>query len=170
MYVPALKLVREAYLYITIKSLISQSCNRLRMRILIPDWREGDSFSERRKAATGSFSHFPPNPLAQRNKKNQQMLVLFIWRREGDSNPRYGCPYTHFPGVLLQPLGHLSKILRHIIPQPLGPIIATNSFSSILNETSSSARVVASPKPYNLLTLLSSIRGILKECNLMFVL
>ena len=30
-------------------------------------------------------------------------------RREGDSNPRYSFPYTHFPGVLLQPLGHLSK-------------------------------------------------------------
>ena len=30
------------------------------------------------------------------------------WRREGDSNPRYGFPYTHFPGVRLKPLGHLS--------------------------------------------------------------
>jgi site-specific DNA recombinase len=30
------------------------------------------------------------------------------WRRERDSNPRYGCPYTHFPGVRLQPLGHPS--------------------------------------------------------------
>jgi hypothetical protein len=31
------------------------------------------------------------------------------WRRGRDSNPRYGDkPYTHFPGVLLQPLGHLS--------------------------------------------------------------
>ena len=31
-----------------------------------------------------------------------------IWRRERDSNPRYGFPYTHFPGVRLQPLGHPS--------------------------------------------------------------
>ena len=31
------------------------------------------------------------------------------WRRERDSNPRSGVkPLTHFPGVLLQPLGHLS--------------------------------------------------------------
>ncbi len=30
------------------------------------------------------------------------------WRRERDSNPRYGLPYTHFPGVRLQPLGHPS--------------------------------------------------------------
>jgi hypothetical protein len=32
----------------------------------------------------------------------------WFWRRERDSNPRYGFPYTHFPGVRLQPLGHLS--------------------------------------------------------------
>ncbi len=30
------------------------------------------------------------------------------WRRGRDSNPRYGLTYTHFPGVLLKPLGHLS--------------------------------------------------------------
>src|SRR5207237_4435598 len=30
------------------------------------------------------------------------------WRRERDSNPRYGCPYTRSPGVRLQPLGHPS--------------------------------------------------------------
>jgi hypothetical protein len=32
-----------------------------------------------------------------------------FWRRERDSNPRYGVkPYTRFPGVHLRPLGHLS--------------------------------------------------------------
>src|SRR5690348_7278883 len=30
------------------------------------------------------------------------------WRRERDSNPRYGFPYTRSPGVRLQPLGHPS--------------------------------------------------------------
>ena len=30
------------------------------------------------------------------------------WRRERDSNPRYSFPYTRFPSVRLQPLGHLS--------------------------------------------------------------
>src|SRR5205823_3442775 len=30
------------------------------------------------------------------------------WRRERDSNPRYGYPYTRSPGVRLQPLGHPS--------------------------------------------------------------
>ncbi len=37
----------------------------------------------------------------------------FIWRRVRDSNPRYGLAYTHFPGVLLQPLGQLSKNLGY---------------------------------------------------------
>ncbi len=32
------------------------------------------------------------------------------WRRERDSNPRYGFPHTHFPGVRLQPLGHPSAV------------------------------------------------------------
>src|SRR5204862_5949723 len=32
------------------------------------------------------------------------------WRRGRDSNPRYTFwAYTHFPGVRLQPLGHLSR-------------------------------------------------------------
>ncbi len=31
------------------------------------------------------------------------------WRRERDSNPRDSFPSTHFPGVRLRPLGHLSN-------------------------------------------------------------
>ena len=30
------------------------------------------------------------------------------WRRGGDSNPRYGCPYATFPRWYLKPLRHLS--------------------------------------------------------------
>jgi hypothetical protein len=33
---------------------------------------------------------------------------LFYWRTERDSNPRTAFTVTHFPGVRLQPLGHLS--------------------------------------------------------------
>src|SRR6202022_368193 len=33
-----------------------------------------------------------------------------LWRRGRDSNPRYGFPHTHFPGVRLQPLGHPSAL------------------------------------------------------------
>src|SRR5262249_19476877 len=32
----------------------------------------------------------------------------YLWRTERDSNPRDGFPSTHFPGVRLRPLGHLS--------------------------------------------------------------
>src|ERR1035437_3925673 len=35
-------------------------------------------------------------------------------RRLRDSNPRYSFPYTHFPGVLLQPLGQVSKKIANL--------------------------------------------------------
>lgn len=44
-----------------------------------------------------------------RAKRREKSSLQKIWRRERDSNPRYGFrPYTRFPVVLLQPLGHLS--------------------------------------------------------------
>src|ERR1700726_4575254 len=46
------------------------------------------------------------------------------WGRERDSNPRYGFPYTRFPGVRLQPLGHPSARLprrRRTLANRLGP-------------------------------------------------
>ena len=39
----------------------------------------------------------------------------FSWRRERDSNPRYGRPHTRFRVVRLQPLGHLSRFSHYII-------------------------------------------------------
>ena len=35
-------------------------------------------------------------------------IINKLWRREWDSNPRYGFPHTRVPGVRLQPLGHPS--------------------------------------------------------------
>ena len=35
---------------------------------------------------------------------------LSLIRREWDSNPRWSFPHTRFPSVLLQPLGHLSRL------------------------------------------------------------
>ena len=47
--------------------------------------------------------------LCARNNEARGRGLLLFWRRERDSNPRYGFgPYTRFPGVHLQPLGHLS--------------------------------------------------------------
>jgi hypothetical protein len=40
------------------------------------------------------------------------------WRTERDSNPRTAFTVTHFPGVRLQPLGHLSLGPRDILPGP----------------------------------------------------
>ena len=51
----------------------------------------------------------------------KRLFVGWGWRREWDSNPRYGFPYTHFPGVRLRPLGHPSmqrcrRAIRRISP------------------------------------------------------
>ena len=43
-----------------------------------------------------------------RRPKNLPFQGAINWRRGRDSNPRYGFPYTHFPGVRLRPLGHPS--------------------------------------------------------------
>ncbi len=37
------------------------------------------------------------------------LICLDFWRRGRDSNPRCSFPHTRFPGVHLQPLGHLSN-------------------------------------------------------------
>ena len=42
------------------------------------------------------------------NKKPRRKAGVFYWRTERDSNPRTAFTVTHFPGVRLQPLGHLS--------------------------------------------------------------
>ena len=40
------------------------------------------------------------------------------WRRGRDSNPRWLLHHTHFPGVLLRPLGHLSQGGDQCQPHP----------------------------------------------------
>ena len=47
-----------------------------------------------------------------------------VWRRERDSNPRYGFPYSSFQDWRLQPLGHLSApttvLLQPVfLPRPI---------------------------------------------------
>jgi hypothetical protein len=53
--------------------------------------------------------------LHTKTRRTQKPLILLEyqppilrWRREWDSNPRYGFPHTRFPSVRLKPLGHLS--------------------------------------------------------------
>ena len=64
--------------------------------------------SEARRCATEAFLDAMTRPKVEE------------WRRERDSNPWYGFPYTRFPSVLLQPLGHLSvrlALLAHDRPR-----------------------------------------------------
>ena len=57
-------------------------------------------------------------------------LFFLMWRRERDSNPRYPFEYTRFPGVLLQPLGHLSRSTKrnnHRVVKTVGHVSATQN-------------------------------------------
>src|SRR6516225_5133580 len=47
------------------------------------------------------------------------------WRREWDSNPRYGFPHTRFPSVRLKPLGHPSKAENFAGNIAAGPPVTT---------------------------------------------
>ena len=50
-----------------------------------------------------------------------------LWRREGDSNPRYGCPYAGFRIRCFRPLSHLSKVT---LSQGVRPILRGQFFHS----------------------------------------
>src|ERR1700704_6140052 len=63
----------------------------------------GCTRSHRRKAPQIA-GDFESRALRRKLVRNQ----ILTWRRERDSNPRYGFPYTRSPGVRLQPLGHPS--------------------------------------------------------------
>src|SRR5450755_1402397 len=58
------------------------------------------------------YSHNPRKPTFARGfsarSLTQKRERSGGWRREWDSNPRYGFPHTRFPSVRLKPLGHLS--------------------------------------------------------------
>ncbi len=76
-------------------------------------------FGARRGSEKETYAMTPPRhaalTCASRQHERPSMMspsptrsAVLKWRRERDSNPRYGFPYTHFPGVRLQPLGHPS--------------------------------------------------------------
>ncbi len=48
--------------------------------------------------------------------KDKKKYVPYLFLQRGrDSNPRFQCNWnTHFPGVRLRPLGHLSKCILQI--------------------------------------------------------
>ena len=51
-----------------------------------------------------------PAPTLPRRRGHAETVLMFRrdWRRGRDSNPGWSFPHTRSPGVLLQPLGHLS--------------------------------------------------------------
>lgn len=57
--------------------------------------------------------------LTAKNGVNSVPTQGLKWRRGRDSNPRYGFPHTHFPGVRLQPLGHPSAACALDTCEPL---------------------------------------------------
>ena len=72
--------------------------------------RGGTDRGHRRNLQATHGSHSARSGAAQRAARQAHQ-----WRRGRDSNPRNGFkPFTHFPGVLLQPLGHLSTDLTYV--------------------------------------------------------
>ena len=69
------------------------------------------------------------------NKNARYRRTFALWRREGDSNPRYSCPYNGFRDRPIQPLWHLSyraaKILDFDKQESCGTF-ATIFFQQIL--------------------------------------
>jgi hypothetical protein len=83
-------------------------------------------------------------------------LIFAAWLARNLASGLPSKRYWPCDGRSSKPITFISVLL----PQPLGPITATNSPLSIFKLTSSSARLVASPKPYSLLTSCSSIKAI----------
>jgi hypothetical protein len=81
----------------------------------VPRFEENTSFGECRTFLAGRESKAQirlemaaaTGPNCQRVRSEKTWLGT-SWRREWDSNPRYGFPHTRFPSVRLKPLGHLS--------------------------------------------------------------
>ena len=83
----------------------SRSVPRHRLRAGIRLRRTGS-------AALASSPCPTPAPLSFESPTLRQKKPPFggsFWRRVGDSNPRKACTFTRFPGVLLKPLGQLSR-------------------------------------------------------------
>ena len=80
-------------------------------------WREtGQEREFRASAGAAQCGGLRANPAVIGNfspvKSSGETCSAKDWRRGWDSNPRYGFPYTRFPSVRLQPLGHLSSAVN----------------------------------------------------------
>jgi hypothetical protein len=76
-------------------------------------YRTNSSLRESCRCLIGAKSRNLAGEFAkQKSQRRETGQILSSWRREWDSNPRYGFPYTRFPSVRLKPLGHPSARLR----------------------------------------------------------
>ena len=55
----------------------------------------------------------PKSPFINFGGRSSDCGGRVLWRRGRDSNPGWVSPHTHFPGVHLKPLGHLSAHMVH---------------------------------------------------------
>jgi hypothetical protein len=74
--------------------------------------RENCSGRAQENGAVEILQTFPRVIDPAMERKSHFTTTTYAWRREWDSNPRYGFPYTRFPSVRLQPLGHPSAKVR----------------------------------------------------------
>ena len=73
-------------------------------------WRSDSSLRKnRRRRGRAKRRKQRMNSCYQQTRKQTLYHILSSWRREWDSNPRYGFPYTRFPSERLKPLGHPSE-------------------------------------------------------------
>ncbi len=86
------------------------------------EYRPRETASGPPRARAGAQPH-PHNPRKQRTNPGAagsgERFRGGKWRRGRDSNPRDGFPPTHFPGVRLRPLGHLSADPFSGTPNPV---------------------------------------------------
>ena len=70
-------------------------------------------------AETAEKPYFKRFSDIEKNRRNSNKITADIWRRERDSNPWYGSPYTRFPIVRLRPAQpslqlYVQSIIRHL--------------------------------------------------------
>ena len=87
---------------------------------LAPRWRSGPAFGCPNLFQTNLSNQWArPHHSFHRNEKRPMKGRFRFWRREWDSNPRYGKPYAGFQVRCFRPLSHLSLFASFAsIPSP----------------------------------------------------
>ncbi len=89
----------------------AHACSSLRRSLSTWVGTSLQAATTRRKRATICIDRLYALSSNQKIFSNQKAISV-CWRRERDSNPRYGFPHTRTPSVRLRPLGHPSGTLQ----------------------------------------------------------